>query len=199
MLKRLGLLGPGFLGLGGIAVAAVFVLGLAALFSPPSITQTQAASDGIAAFNKIATVLQSPRCVNCHPAGDSPLNGDEGRPHRMDVVRGEDNMGAPGERCYACHRDENSKMSIVPGAPEWSLAPKSMSWQGLTHAELCHALKDRKGNGDRDVPALIEHMSTPLVMWGWNPGGDRKPVSIPHDEFIDLMKVWEAAGAPCPA
>jgi len=181
-----------------LALAAMIGLGLGAIFSPASLSQSKAAGEGVAAFDRIATVLQSPRCVNCHPAGDAPLNGDEGRPHPMLVTRGPDNMGAPGERCNACHRDENSDMSIVPGAPEWSLAPKSMSWQGLTHAELCHALKDRKGNGDRDGAALIEHMSTPLVMWGWHPGGTRTPVSIPHDEFIDLMKVWEAAGAPCP-
>jgi hypothetical protein len=181
-----------------LALPTLIGLGFVALSTPFAMTQTKSASDGVAAFDKIAAVLQSPRCVNCHPAGDAPLNGDEGKPHRMMVTRGVDNMGAPGERCYACHRDENSDMSIVPGAPEWSLAPKSMSWQGLTHAELCHALKDRKGNGDRDVAALIEHMSTPLVMWGWHPGYNRTPVPIPHDEFIDLMKVWDAAGAPCP-
>jgi cytochrome c553 len=188
-----------FKSLSFLALAAVAGLGLGALFTPQMFTQSLAEDQGTAAFDKIATVLQHPRCVNCHPAGDAPLNGDEGRPHRMMIVRGPDNMGAPGARCTACHRDENSAMSIVPGAPEWSVAPKSMSWQGLTHAELCHALKDRAKNGDRDGPALIEHMSTPLVLWGWNPGGDRKPVPIPHDEFINLMKVWEAAGAPCPA
>jgi len=181
-----------------VALIAVFGLGLAVLAIPKS--QTAAAQeDGVAAFEKIAGVLQSPRCVNCHPAGDHPLNGDEGKPHRMMIVRGEDNMGAIGARCTACHRDENSPMSIVPGGPEWSLAPKSMSWEGLTHGELCTMLKDRKRNGDRDMEALIEHMSVPLVMWGWNPGGHRKPVSMPHDEFINLMKVWAAAGAPCPA
>jgi hypothetical protein len=182
-----------------LVLAAIAGLGLWAVFAPETFTQSKAEDQATAAFDKIATVLQSPRCVNCHPAGDAPLNGDDGHPHLMNVARGADNLGVPGERCYACHRDENSKMSIVPGAPEWSLAPKSMSWQGLTHAELCHALKDRKGNGDRDVPALIEHMNTPLVLWGWNPGGDRTPVPISHDEFISLLKVWEAAGAPCPA
>jgi cytochrome c553 len=188
-----------FKSLGFLALAALVGLGGAALFGPPTFSQSKAEDNGVAAFDKIATVLQSPRCVNCHPAGDAPLNGDDGHPHIMMIARGEDNMGAPGARCTACHRDENSKISIVPGAPEWSVAPKSMSWQGLSHAELCHALKDRSKNGDRDGAALIEHMSTPLVMWGWNPGGNRAPVPIPHEEFISLMKVWEAAGAPCPA
>jgi len=181
-----------------VALVAIAGIALAALALPKQ-QNALAADNGVAAFEKIAGVLQSPRCVNCHPAGDHPLNGDNHMPHRMMISRGEDNMGAVGARCTACHRDENNPMSIVPGAPEWSLAPKSMSWEGLTHAQLCTMLKDRKRNGDRDGAALIEHMSTPLVMWGWNPGSNRKPVSMPHDEFISLMKVWVAAGAPCPA
>ena len=37
-----------------------------------------AAGKAIAAFETVRTVLQSPRCVNCHPAGDVPLQGDDG-------------------------------------------------------------------------------------------------------------------------
>ncbi len=182
-----------------ILVLVAFVgLSFGALLSRGSLTHSQAEREETAVFDKIAAVLQSPRCMNCHPAADAPLNGDDSHPHIMRVVRGGDNMGAPGQRCYACHRDENNNLSNVPGAPEWSVAPKSTSWQGLTHAELRHALKDRRRNGDRDVAALIEHMNTPLVMWGWNPGGNRAPIPIPHEEFISVLKVWEAAGAHCP-
>jgi hypothetical protein len=182
-----------------LALTVTVAVGLSFAMVPRSSAEHQPAPSGVAAFEKIASVLQSPRCVNCHPAGDAPLNGDDAHPHIMMIARGADDMGAPGARCAACHRDENSTMSNVPGAPEWAVAPKSMSWQGLSHAELCHALLDRKKNGDRDMAALVGHMNTPLVKWGWNPGGNRTPVSIPHDEFMSLMKVWEAAGAPCPA
>ena len=34
--------------------------------------------------------------------------------------------------------------------------------------------------------------------WGWNPGGDRAPVSVPRDVFVAKFKEWAAAGGPCP-
>ena len=40
-----------------------------------------AAGEAIAAFETVRTVLQSPRCVNCHPAGDVPLQDDDGHLH----------------------------------------------------------------------------------------------------------------------
>ncbi|MEJ7604146.1 MAG: hypothetical protein WKG01_40145, partial [Kofleriaceae bacterium] len=36
---------------------------------------------GLVAFETVRAVLQHPRCQNCHPAGDAPLQGDEGRLH----------------------------------------------------------------------------------------------------------------------
>lgn len=37
-----------------------------------------------------------------------------------------------------------------------------------------------------------------LVLWGWDPGGERAPVSVPHDEFVAEFERWAAAGGPCP-
>ncbi|MDQ0472321.1 hypothetical protein [Labrys wisconsinensis] len=177
-------------------IAAGAALALAALLALPAAGLGETSD----LFAPIAKVLQSPRCVNCHPRGDNPLNGDEGRPHRMKITRGIDGLGADGARCYACHRDENSKTTIVPGAPHWSLAPASMTWQGLSEKEVCAVLKDPKLNGNRSLADLVTHMNTDqLVLWGWNPGKGRAPVPIPHDEFIRLLKVWVDAGGPCPA
>jgi hypothetical protein len=33
------------------------------------------------AFLEASQVFFHPRCVNCHPAGDAPLQGDNMRPH----------------------------------------------------------------------------------------------------------------------
>ena len=54
-------------------------------------SQTRATSqaESLAAWEKIATVLQHPRCLNCHQL-DSPLQGDTRRPHISQVVRGPD-------------------------------------------------------------------------------------------------------------
>jgi hypothetical protein len=150
-------------------------------------------------FLRIATVLQHPRCLNCHPLGDNPLQGSDNHPHVMKITRGNDDQGAVAARCYACHRDENNDVSGVPGAPHWQLAPVSMSWQGLSPGELCAVLKNPQLNGNRSLADLVKHMDEDkLVQWGWNPGQGREPVPIPHTEFVSLLKEWVALGGACP-
>lgn len=174
----------------------VFVL-LASFISLPAVAQPNADKHP---FDPIAEVLLSPRCVNCHPRDDIPKQRDDGRRHAMSVARGPDNLGNIGARCYACHQPKNSTVSNVPGAPNWHLAPLSMGWKGLSHVELCTVLKDPTLNGGKDVAALVKHMEEdPLVLWGWDPGNGRKPVGIPHNEFVKLLKYWADQGAPCPA
>lgn len=160
--------------------------------------QTPSQSESLAAWDKIVTVLQHPRCLNCHQR-NSPLQGDSRRMHIPHVVRGADSHGVGPMRCGNCHNQMgNNLTSRTPGAPDWSLAPVSMLWQGLSSGNLCRMLKDPARNGKRSPEALVEHMSTPLVLWGWNPGPSLEAVPIPHTEFIDLMKVWVAGGTACP-
>jgi hypothetical protein len=164
-------------------------------FVRPAVAETSDAD----IFKPIATVLRNPRCMNCHPVGDRPHQGDDRHVHLQNVTRGVDDMGFVNLRCSACHRDENNGYSGVPGAPNWHLAPLSMGWEGLNDGQLCIVLKDKAKNGDRDVAALVEHMSSDkLVLWGWSPGASRKPISTPHDEFVKQLNAWASAGAPCP-
>ncbi len=157
-------------------------------------------ADASQLFSPVAAVLRHPRCMNCHPRDDRPRQGDDRHPHLQNIVRGEDEMGFVNGRCTACHRDENSEHSGVPGAPTWHLAPLSMGWQGLGDAELCATLIDKEKNGGKDIAALVEHMTKdPLVLWGWTPGGDRTPVTPPHPQFVKELTAWADAGAPCPA
>jgi hypothetical protein len=160
----------------------------------------------LASFSTVQQVLQHPRCQNCHIPGDAPLQFDEGVPHAMSVVRGTEGRGAPGFPCASCHGEANPPSEFgphaPPGAPHWSLPPshQKMAWIGLSPRELCETVKDRKANGNRDFAALIEHVSEDkLVLWGWNPGGQRAPVPIAHSEFVAHFKRWAAAGGPCPA
>jgi hypothetical protein len=74
-----------------------------------------------------------------------------------------------------------------------------MIWEGLGDHQLCELFKDRKQNGNRSVGQIVEHMSTPLVLWGWNPGNGRTPVPIPEAQFLAKVKEWAAKGAACPA
>jgi hypothetical protein len=89
-------------------------------------------------------------------------------------------------------------MSSVPGAPHWRLAPVSMLWEGLTTGELCRMLKDPL-RSTLTPEALVEHMrAEPLVLWGWKPGGGRRPIPMAHEDFIEQMKVWVSGGTACP-
>lgn len=161
--------------------------------------------EALQAFDTVQKVFQSPRCQNCHIPGDSPLQFDAGVPHAMNVVRGMDGKGSAGLPCATCHAQGNPPASYgphaPPGAPHWSLPPAAqrMAWIGLPADRLCAMIKDRSSNGDRDFAALIKHVSEDkLVLWGWNPGGNRAPVSVPHDIFVTRFKRWADAGGPCP-
>lgn len=153
----------------------------------------------IALFAEVGKVIQSPRCLNCHPVGDRPTQTDAMRPHMPWVVRA-DGIGAPGLHCPTCHHAKNFDPANVPGNPKWMLAPPEMAWQGKTLGQICVQLKDKTRNGGRDMAALEEHMATDdLVGWGWHPGGNRTPAPGTQAEFGALFKAWAQSGAYCPA
>jgi hypothetical protein len=164
-------------------------------------------ASGMLAFETVRSVLQSPRCVNCHPVGDQPTQGDDSHRHLQFVQRGPEGRGAVGLACATCHGKANPPDSygehMPPGvSTEWRLPPPQhrMVFAGLTTQALCRQLKDGKQNGGLTMAALVHHVSEdPLVLWGWSPGFGRKPVPVPHDEFVRAFKTWADAGAPCPA
>jgi hypothetical protein len=155
------------------------------------IADTQARS--FALFEEAGKVLQHPRCVNCHPAGDRPLQGDRMQPHQPLVVRGKDGRGASGLVCATCHASANFDVARVP-------APASMVWEGKTLGAICNQLKDRKRNGNRDIAAILKHVATDsLVQWGWNPGAGRTRAPGSNEAFGALLQAWAETGAHCPA
>ncbi|WP_376097980.1 hypothetical protein ACE7GA_07775 [Roseomonas sp. CCTCC AB2023176] len=130
----------------------------------------------VALFTEAGRVLQHPRCVNCHPAGDRPLQTDRMQLHQPVVLRGAANHGMPGMACNTCHGPANFDPARVPGHPEWHLAPRSMAWQGRSLGQICEQIKDTGRNGGKDMAALLHHMAEDsLVGWGWNPGPGREP------------------------
>jgi hypothetical protein len=163
-----------------------------------TIADTQARS--LALFKEAGKVLQHARCVNCHPAGERPSQGDRMTPHQPLVVRGKDGRGAPGMACSTCHGGANFEPARVPGDPHWHLAPLSMAWEGKSLGYICNQLKDPKRNGNRDLAAILQHVSTDsLVKWGWNPGPGRTPAPGSNQAFAALMQAWVDTGAFCPA
>jgi hypothetical protein len=154
-----------------------------------------------AAFEAIVPVLRHPRCMNCHSAGDYPRQGDDRHRHSMQVRRGPNGNGVNVVGCSSCHQDHNlTGLRMPPGAPDWRLPPPEMPmiWEDLSDQELCELFKDPTKNGGRDVEQIVEHMRSPLVLWGWNPGEGRTPVPLPQHEFQAKVQQWASHGAVCP-
>src|SRR5688500_10259130 len=87
-------------------------------------------------FGAIAAVLQSPRCMNCHPAGEAPLQTDESRPHKQNIQRVFSSLGGS---CMTCHQEATMPgANLPPGAPHWSMPPADtpMVFEGKTPAQL---------------------------------------------------------------
>ena len=155
-------------------------------------------------FDKMMAVLTHKRCVNCHPAGDRPHQGEDSHVHNFGVQRGVDNHGVAALRCESCHGHENNDFSGVPGAPEWSLAPLSMAWEGLSRVEIAKSMLDRTKNGNRSLDEIVKHLTEhELVLWAWEPGINAagEPRELPpvsKEDYIKAVKDWAAAGAVIP-
>jgi hypothetical protein len=151
-----------------------------------------------ALFAEASRVLMHPRCVNCHPDGDTPHQRML-ELHDPPVVRGPADRGVPGMECTTCHQDRNQALTRVPGAPERHLAPIEMAWVGKSAAYICNQIKDPKRNGGRTLAQIVDHSAhDALVGWGWAPGADREPVPGTQAQFGALMAAWVQTGAHCP-
>ncbi|MCB1521448.1 MAG: Isoquinoline 1-oxidoreductase subunit [Hyphomicrobiaceae bacterium] len=191
----------------GLAVSLALV---AFAFSHPAMSdQLKAPEDfagsgdqvarSIDVFREIGRVLQHPRCVNCHPRGDSPLQGDDMRKHEPPVRRGEANIGVVGMRCTTCHQAKNIDHANLPGHPKWHLAPVEMAWEGKSLGEICRQISDPARNGGLSMDALLKHMAEDdLVGWGWKPDAGRMPVPGSQEQFGKLFAYWIKTGAHCP-
>jgi mono/diheme cytochrome c family protein len=159
-------------------------------------------SDGLTSWEKVYSVLTSPRCINCHTATTYPQQGDDRHRHFANVVRGLEGKGVPALQCATCHQAANGDSTGVPGANGWHLAPLSMRWQDrndkpLSSAAVCRSVKSQK------VDLIKHHSEEPLVLWAFTPGlrSDGTARTLPplmHAEFLDATRRWVEAGKPCP-
>ena len=157
-------------------------------------------------FNEIAKVITHPRCMNCHPAGNHPLQGNDQHEHMPPVPRGEAGFGVAGLACSTCHTERNftlvgvgSSYKSIPGHARWGLAPLEMAWEGKTVGAICQQLKDPARNGGRTLALLHEHFAKDdLVAWGWAPGEGREPAPGNQQQLGELAQAWIDSGAQCP-
>ena len=157
--------------------------------------------ESVKAFKKVYAVLMSPRCMNCHPAGDVPLQGDDSHLHAMLPKRGHDGKGVFAMKCMNCHQPTNTPgLHTPPGNPDWHLPPADMKmvFEGRSPYELAKQLVDPKQNGHKDIKKLIEHADDDLVLAGWNPGEGRTLPPMSHAEFKKAWITWLETGAFAP-
>ena len=161
-----------------------------------------------ALFNEIAKVVTNPRCMNCHPAADRPLQGNDKHEHMPPVPRGEAGLGVAGLTCQACHTEKNFTLvgvgegatyKSIPGHPRWQLAPVEFAWEGKSLSQICQQIKDPNRNGGRSLALLQEHFAKDdLVAWGWAPGEGRDPAPGTQAQLGELVQAWIDNGAACP-
>ena len=178
-----------------VAVPSFIALSFSLALSTLAMAQTEA----LKIFEeRIAPVLQHPRCQNCHTFTEFPRQGNERRRHAQMVLRGKDNHGHEALPCKTCHQNENNADGFVPGSPDWHLAPLSMGWEGLTPGGVCRVMLDVRKNGGKSLQATVKHLTEDsLVQWAWKPGRRDHP-PVPQSEFHEAVREWAALGAPCP-
>lgn len=155
----------------------------------------------VKAFKQVYTVLMSARCMNCHPSGNIPLQGDDSHLHTMSPQRGTDGKGVYAMKCANCHQPTNTPgLHSPPGNPNWHLPPADMKmvFQGRTPRQLARQLIDPKQNGHKDLKKLIEHADDGLVLSGWKPGEGRKLPPMSHAAFKKAWITWLTTGAYAP-
>lgn len=206
-----GLILAGAVAVGGAVVASVQAApegGGAARTSLRTAASFDSISDpatrSVALFTEAGKVIQSPRCLNCHPAERAPTQGDDLHPHNPPMVAGDSGHGPAGLPCFSCHTTANvptwgDRIRSIPGDPKWALAPAEMAWQGNSLGEICAQLKNPATNGGRTLEQIHHHMAEDhLVGWGWNPGAGRTPAPGTQAQFGELIRAWIDTGAKCP-
>ena len=155
----------------------------------------------VKAFMKVYTVLMSPRCMNCHPAGDAPLQGDDNHVHTMNVVRGPDGKGLYAAKCSNCHQPANTPgLHTPPGNPKWQLPPSDMKmvFEGRSPRQLALQIMNYNLNGHKTKTQLIEHVRDTLIKAAWNMGEGRVPPPMTYTAFVAAWDSWLNKGGYAP-
>lgn len=183
-------------------------LGMTSLdaFGDNNVTIESARKSGTAdaSFDKMMQVIMHKRCMNCHPSGNIPRQGEDSHLHYFDVQRGETGAGLHGYTCNTCHQNENNNYAGVPGAAHWVLAPASMAWEGNTRVEIAKKIMDPQTNGGKNADQILKHLTEDeLVLWAFEPGLDAEgaPRELPplsKEEWVSVVKEWINTGAIIP-
>ena len=157
--------------------------------------------ESVKAFMEVYKVLMSPRCMNCHPSGDIPLQGDDSHLHTMFPRRGNDGKGIYAMKCQNCHQPQNTAgIHTPPGNPKWQLPPADMKlvFQGKSARDLALQIMDYNKNGHKNKEQLLEHARDTLVKAGWNMGEGRPAPPLAYNDFLKAWDTWIETGGYAP-
>jgi hypothetical protein len=192
-----------------IGLAAFFAEWL--LLTSPGGSQTLILEDtntGLEEWRRIESVLTHPRCLNCHSVTEYPRQGDDRRQHGLGVRRGPNGYGSRAEMPNLPSEWESGglwhpwRKELAYGATRPRLGERA--GQARPWGAICATLKQPGEDGEPDYERLIEYVQlAPFVLWAWEPGTQpdgmmRTPPPLPHDAFVEAIKRWISAGAPCP-
>jgi len=162
-------------------------------------TKARLEAESKEAFIAAYKVFMHPRCLNCHPAGDIPLQGDDSRLHPQGVKRGPDGKGLYALKCKNCHQDTHvAGEHMPPGHSGWHLPPANlkMVFEGKSPKQLAMHFKDSKFTGFKTLDKMLEHVEKePLVLNSWTYG---TPPPLSHEEFVAKVREWIEKGAAVP-
>jgi hypothetical protein len=191
-----------FLVLGLLLYSCLFTKSPSNTYENVPIPSAKQADISKKAFLRAYKVFMHPRCMNCHPSGDKPLQGDDSHVHLQNVQRGEDGRGLFALKCTNCHQDKNLEgKNMPPGLKnsKWHMPPadRKMVFQGKSPRELALQFKNTEFTGfenwETDLVHHIQHDD--LVKNGWS-YGTSPPLS--HEEFVASVKEWINNGAVLP-
>jgi len=158
-------------------------------------------TESVEAFMQVYKVLMSPRCMNCHPAGNQPLQGEDSHVHIMNVQRGKDGKGLYALKCSNCHQPTNvAGIHTPPGNPKWQLPPADMKmvFEGKSAHELAVQIMDYNRNGHKNKQQLLEHARDTLVKAGWHMGEGRPAPPLSYEAFVKAWDTWIEKGGYAP-
>jgi len=151
------------------------------------------------AFIEAYKVFMHPRCMNCHPSGDVPLQGEDSHLHTQGVKRGKDGRGLYAMKCKNCHQDANLiGDNLPPGQPNWHLPPadRKMVFEGKSPRQLAMGFKDPKFTGFKTMDKFLHHIEHDALVKNSFTYGVKPPLS--HADFAAKVREWIAKGAALP-
>jgi len=151
------------------------------------------------AFLEAYKVFMHPRCMNCHPSGDVPLQGDDSHLHAQGVKRGKDGKGLYALKCKNCHQDADLVGdNLPPGNPNWHLPPanRKMVFEGKSPRQLAMGFKDAKFTGFTTMDKFLHHVEHDDLVKHSFTYGEKPPLS--HEEFAAKVREWVEKGAALP-